>query len=252
MCNTKRIPLLEVCVDSVESALAAEIGGADRVELCDNLVEGGTTPSAGAIEVARERLSIKLHVIIRPRGGDFLYSDTEFKVMTSDVVAAKGLGADGVVIGILNADGTVDRERTRELVEIARPMSVTFHRAFDMTRDPFEALETLVEIGVDRILTSGQEATAEKGSELIRRLVERAGERIVIMACGEIREGNVSEVIRGTGVKEIHATGFVTRESDMQFRNERVYMGGADLDAEYSIKLTSAEKIAALRGAAEQ
>ncbi len=252
MCNTKRVPLLEVCVDSVESAVAAEIGGADRVELCDNLVEGGTTPSAGAIEVARDSLSIKLHVIIRPRGGDFLYSDTEFKVMKSDILAAKGLGADGVVIGILNADGSVDRERTRELVEIARPMSVTFHRAFDMTRDPFEAMETLVDIGIDRILTSGQKSVAEKGVELIRELVGRASERITIMACGEIREGNVSEVIRRTGVREIHATGFVSTESGMEFRNERVYMGGADLDAEYSLKVTSPEKIAALRRAAEQ
>ncbi|MCC7306747.1 MAG: copper homeostasis protein CutC, partial [Acidobacteria bacterium] len=172
MCNTKRIPLLEVCVDSVESAFAAEKGGADRVELCDNLVEGGTTPSAGSIEAARERLSIKLHVIVRPRGGDFLYSDIELDVMKRDILTAKDLGADGVVIGVLNADGTIDREHTRELVEIARPMSVTFHRAFDMTREPFEAMETLIDLGIDRILTSGQEPGAEKGVELIRELVE--------------------------------------------------------------------------------
>lgn len=235
MCNTKRIPLLEVCVDSVESALAAEAGGADRVELCDNLVEGGTTPSAGAIKAARERLSIKLHVIIRPRGGDFLYSDIELDVMKRDILTAKDLGADGVVIGVLNADGTIDRDHTRELVEIARPMSVTFHRAFDMTRDPFEALETLVDLGVDRILTSGQEPVAEKGVELIGELVERAGERITIMACGEIREGNVREVVQRTGVSEIHATGFVSRESAMAFRNERVYMGGADLKDRKSV-----------------
>lgn len=252
MCNTKRIPLLEVCVDSVGSALAAEAGGADRVELCDNLVEGGTTPSAGAIKAARERLSIKLHVIVRPRGGDFLYSDIELDVMKRDILTAKDLGADGVVIGVLNADGTIDREHTRELVEIARPMSVTFHRAFDMTRDPFEAMETLVDLGIDRILTSGQEPVAEKGVELIRELVERAGERITIMACGEIREGNVREVVQRTGVREVHATGFVSRESGMAFRNERVYMGGADRKAEYSIKVTSAEKVAALRGAIEQ
>lgn len=242
----------EVCVDSVESAMAAEDGGADRVELCDNLVEGGTTPSAGAIELARERLSIKLHVIVRPRGGDFLYSDTEFEVMKSDLKFAKTLGVDGVVIGILHADGTIDRGRMIELVELARPMSVTCHRAFDMTRDPFEALETLIALGVDRVLTSGQEPTAEKGVELIKQLVEHADGRIAIMACGELREANVHGVVATTGVSEIHATGFVKRESDMQFRNERVYMGGADLDAEYSIKVTSAEKIVTLRRAAEQ
>lgn len=244
--------VLEICVDSVDSAFAAQKGGADRVELCDNLVEGGTTPSAGAIAVAREMLDIKLHVIIRPRGGDFLYSATEFDVMKRDIKTAKELGADGVVIGILLADGTIDRERTSELVELSRPMTVTFHRAFDMTRDPFEALDTLADLGVDRILTSGQEATADKGADLIRQLVERAADRITIMACGEIREANVRSIVEGTGVHEIHSTGFVTKESEMQFRNEPVYMGGADDPAEYSIKLTSTEKIAALRRALDQ
>jgi len=244
--------VLEVCVDSVESAMAAEDGGADRVELCDNLVEGGTTPSLGAIAVARSVLEIKLHIIIRPRGGDFLYSDAEFEVMKSDVKFAKTLGVDGVVIGILRADGTIDRKRMSELVELARPMSVTCHRAFDMTRDPFEALETLVDIGVDRVLTSGQEATAEKGFELMKQLVEHADGRIAIMACGELRETNVGGIVAATGVQEIHATGFVVRESAMQFRNERVYMGGADASLEYSLQTTDAEKIARLKGAAEQ
>lgn len=252
MAERDRKVFLEVCVDSVESAKAAELGGADRVELCDNLVEGGTTPSAGTIAVARENLAIKLHVIIRPRGGDFRYSSTEFEVMKRDINSAKNLGADGVVIGILLPDGTVDAERTRELVNIARPMSVTFHRAFDMTRDPFEALESLIGLSVDRILTSGQQATADKGVGLIHRLVERAGPRIVIMACGEIREGNVGAIIAATGVCEIHATGFVEKESEMIFRNQSVYMGGEDLAAEYSLKVTDAAKIARLIEAARQ
>src|SRR5438445_9519302 len=148
--------IIAVCVDSVESAMAAEAGGAERVELCDNLMEGGTTPSAGAVAAARKKLEIKFHVIIRPRGGDFCYSDVEFEVMKRDVEFAKQLGADGIVIGILLPDGAIDVTRTRELIDIARPMSVTFHRAFDMTRDAFAALETLIDLGIDRILTSGQ------------------------------------------------------------------------------------------------
>ena len=243
--------ILEACVDSVESAIAAERGGADRVELCDNLMEGGTTPSAGAIAAAREQLSIKIHVIIRPRGGDFCYSDIEFDVMKRDISIAKDLGVDGVVIGVLLPNGTIDAARTRALIEIARPMSVTFHRAFDMTRDAFEALETLIDLGVERVLTSGQEASALESIELISKLIERAGDRIIIMACGGIRDSNVKQIVQGTGVSEIHATGFGTEESKMEFRNERVYMGAAD-GAEYSRSVTDPDKISALKGAAGQ
>src|SRR4029079_16681694 len=142
---------IEVCVDTVESAMAAERGGADRVELCDNLLEGGTTPSAGAIAIARQQLGIKLQVIIRPRGGDFCFSEIEFAVMQHDIALAKQLGADGVVIGMLTADGEIDTEHTRALIELALPLSVTFHRAFDMARDPYRALENLIGLGVDRI-----------------------------------------------------------------------------------------------------
>lgn len=243
-------PVIEICVDSVESAIAAEVGGADRVELCSNLMEGGTTPSAGAITLARENLAIKLHVIIRPRGGDFYYSDIEFDVMLRDIATAKELGADGIVIGILLADGTVDVKRTRELVEIARPMSVTFHRAFDMTRDAFEALETLMDLGVDRILTSGQEPSAIEGLDMITQLVERAGKRITIMACGGLRTATVGRVIAQTKVTEIHATGFVDKASEMQYRNERVFMGGTLMPQEYSRAVTDADKIASLGKAA--
>ena len=191
--------ILEVCVDSVESAVAAERGGADRVELCDNLLEGGTTPSGGAVETARALLGLKVHVMIRPRGGDFCYSPIEFDVMRRDVELAKRLGADGVVIGLLTEDATVDLERTRTLVELARPMSVTFHRAFDMARDPYQALEDLVSLGVDRVLTSGQEASVVEGLDLLAELVRRAGDRIVVMPGGGLAERNVAKVKKRYG-----------------------------------------------------
>jgi len=240
-------PIVEVCVDSVESAMAAETGGAERVELCDNLMEGGTTPSAGAIAAARSKLNIKLHVIIRPRGGDFCYSDVEFEVMKRDIEFAKHLGVDGVVIGILLPDGAIDVTRTRDLIELARPMSVTFHRAFDMTRDAFEALETLIGLGIDRILTSGQEPSVIEGLELIAELVKRADERITIMACGGVNERNIKRVVAESGVRELHVTGFVERASEMQYRNERVFMGGTLRSPEYSVSITDGEKIAALK-----
>jgi copper homeostasis protein len=239
-------PLIEVCVDSVESAVAAEAGGAARVELCDNLMEGGTTPSAGAIAAAREKLGIKLHVIIRPRGGDFCYSDVEFEVMKRDVEFAKQLGVDGVVIGILLPDGSIDADRTRELVSLARPMNVTFHRAFDMTRDAFAALETLIELSVDRILTSGQEPSVIEGLDLITELVKRACDRMTIMACGGVNERNIGRVTAESKVREIHVTGFVMRESEMRYRNERVFMGGTLRPPEYSNSITDPERIAAL------
>lgn len=238
--------LIEACVDSVESAVAAERGGAKRVELCAALLEGGLTPSAGAIRIARDRLGIGLHVIIRPRGGDFLYSDVEHGVMLEDVATAKTLGADGVVIGALTPDGRVDVERTRALLERARPMSVTFHRAFDMTRDPFEALETLVELGVDRLLTSGQEESAVAGLDLLKELVVRAGERLVVMPGGNIHERNVAKIARETEAKELHVTGFVDVESGMEFKNPRVYMGGLLRPPEYSRAMTDAAAIASL------
>lgn len=234
---------VEICVDSVESAVAAQNGGADRVELCDNLMEGGTTPSYGALETARDLLKIKLHVIIRPRGGDFLYSDIEFETMKRDIVAAKRLGVDGVVIGLLNADGNVDIGRTAELNELSRPMSVTFHRAFDVCRDPFKALNELADLGVDRILTSGQEATAVEGLELIKDLVAASAGRISIMACGNLNERNIKRVIAETGVKDVHFTAFREISSQMKYRNERVFMGGTLRPPEYSREVADAGTI---------
>ena len=234
---------VEICVDSVESAVAAQNGGAQRVELCDNLMEGGTTPSVGAIEIARKLLNIKLHVIIRPRGGDFLYSASEFEIMKRDIAAAKSLNVDGVVIGLLDRDGNIDVLRTSELVEMSRPMSVTFHRAFDVCVDPFTAVDQLARIGVDRILTSGQEATAIEGADLIAKLVEYAGDRITIMACGNLTERNINRIIVATKVKEVHFTGFRSIESEMSFRNERIFMGGTLRPAEYSRAITSADMV---------
>ena len=235
--------LVEVCLDSADSAAAAATGGADRVELCANLLEGGTTPSAGMIRESRAAIDIGLMVMIRPRGGDFRYGDREMAAMENDVAVAKDLGADGVVFGLLEPDGTVDCERTARLVERARPLSVTFHRAFDMTRDPFEALKTLAGIGVDRILTSGQEPTVLEGTELIRELVERAGDRLTILpGCG-ITVRNLDRVVAATGVSEVHIVGIETVASPMEHRNARVYMGTELRAPEYERVVTSAAAV---------
>jgi len=234
---------IEICVDSPEGVIAARDGQANRVELCDNLFEGGTTPSIGAMKMARRVGGIALHVIIRPRGGDFLYSVVEFDTMRTDIEAARTSRVDGVVIGLLTADGNIDKERTAELVTLARPMSVTFHRAFDVCRDPFAALEDLIEIGVDRVLTSGQQADAVSGAETIRQLVEAAGDRILVMACGGLDETNVADVISKTGVSEVHFTAFESVESEMEFRNDTVAMGSEDAGSEYVRQVTSAEKV---------
>jgi copper homeostasis protein len=197
--------LLEVCVDSVESAIAAQEGGAARVELCDNLIEGGTTPSAGIIEVARQHLRIGLHVMIRPRGGDFCYSDVEFEVMKKDILIAKQLDADGVVFGLLKRDHTVDLERTRYLVQLARPLRVTFHRAFDLATDSFRALEDIISLGIERILTSGRAKTALAGLPLITRLVQAAAGRVIIMPGSGVTPQNVRTILAASGAAEIHA-----------------------------------------------
>lgn len=235
--------LIEACVDSVESAVAAEAGGAGRVELCQALLEGGLTPSLGAVERARARLSIGLHVIVRPRGGDFLYGEDEHSAMLADIDHFKRAGADGVVIGVLDADATVDRKRTAALVERARPMSVTYHRAFDMVRDPFPAMETLIELGIDRILTSGQEESAMAGLDRLKELVDYAGDRIGILPAGNIHEANIEKIAAATGARELHVTGFTEVESGMKFRNPRVYMGGLLRPPEYSRSMTDRASI---------
>jgi len=235
--------IFEICLDSAESCIAAEKGKANRVELCDNLVEGGTTPSAGMIALARKNMEIDLNVIIRPRGGDFLYNELEFEIMKYDIEICKKLGVNGVVIGLLNASGTIDAARMAELVKLARPMSVTCHRAFDMTRDPFAALETLIELGVDRVLTSGQEAEAIAGKELLKQLVEKADDRIIIMPACEITAENVKELVEYTGVKEVHVVGSEVIKSEMKYFNFRCFMGTDPDASEYNRKVTTAKEV---------
>ena len=240
----------EVCVDSAEAAIAAQEGGAHRVELCSDLIEGGLTPSHGTLRVARQRLRIAVMAMVRPRGGDFCYSETEFAVMREDLLAAKAAGADGVVFGILNPDGTVDRERTAELAGLARPLPVTFHRAFDVTRDPFEALDTLVALGVDRVLTSGQEPTVLEGLDLVVKLVEGAAGRIVVMPGGGITARNAGPIARASGARELHFASLEPRDGRMAYRNPRVFMGGTLRPPEYSQEVTRAESVAAVIAAA--
>jgi len=247
----KRDILIEACVNSVESAVEAQKGGAKRVELCDNLYEGGTTPGYGSIKAAREHLHIGLNVIIRPRGGDFYYSGVEFEIIKEDVKIAKALGADGIVFGILNTDATVDVRRSRAIVKIAAPLSVTFHRAFDMTVDPFRALETLKELGINRVLTSGQRASAPDGIELIAKLVKAAGDDIVIMPGVDIDETNIQRLIAETGAKEYHVLAQKKVESPMTFRNEKAFMGSNPDLPEYETFLTDWERIRAICKRAE-
>ncbi len=211
--------LIEACVDSVASALAAERGGAGRLELCDNLFDGGTTPSAGMIAAVKAAVRIPVYVIVRPRGGGFVYTDEEIGVMRIDIEAAKMLGVDGVVIGVLTRDARVDAARVRELVEAAGALPVTFHRAFDLARDPAQALEALIEHRVGRVLSSGGAPTAIDGIETLGALVRRAAGQIVVMAGGGVREETVQEIVRRSGVAEVHVRG--TRSARVSMSPEK-------------------------------
>jgi len=235
--------LLEVCATSLQSAINAQSGGAGRVELCDNLYEGGTTPSPGTILLAREKLNIKVHVLIRPRGSDFIYSDQEMEVICKDIEFCKKAGCDGVVIGFLNSDGTINADRTREMTDLARPMSVTFHRAFDMTRDPFEALDVLLNTGVDRLLTAGQQNKAPLGTDLIARLIKKSGNQMIIMPGSGVNEENVTWLHQHTGAVEFHLTGQRPVGSRMQYRKEGIFLGGLSQIPEYEYSVTSVERI---------
>jgi copper homeostasis protein len=239
--------LLEICVDSVESALAAQAGGAGRVELCSALFEGGLTPSAGLLKAVRDRVKIPIASMIRPRGGDFCYCADEFAVMEHDLETAKELGADIIVLGLLAPDGTIDAINTAKLVRRARPLPVTFHRAFDMTRDPWEAFGTLLDLGVERLLTSGQEVTPVEGMELIAEMVARAGTRMIVMPGGGVTERNIQKILRHTKAREIHSSAGGMRDSRMTFRNPRVFMGGQLGPPEYALKVAREERVRMFR-----
>jgi copper homeostasis protein len=233
---------LEICAGSVTSCLAAQEGGAQRVEFCDNLLEGGTTPSFGQLAAARDRLWIGLNVIIRPRGGDFLYSELEFEVMERDVLACRKIGVDGIVIGLLNSNGSIDIPRTKRLVELAGTMPVTFHRAFDVASNPQQALEDIIEAGCTRLLSSGQAASALEGAALLKQLQTQAGTRLAVMPGAGVRGHNIAQLVRETGCREFHSSGRAPFPSAMTYRNPAVKMGAPGQD-EYSIVETSAELV---------
>ncbi|MDR2564179.1 MAG: copper homeostasis protein CutC [Prevotellaceae bacterium] len=245
--------LIEVCAGSVQSAIEAEKGGAGRIELCDNLFEGGTTPSAATIQMTCEKVKIPVYVIIRPRGGDFLYSDLEFEIMKREVSLAQQYGAAGIVTGLLCADGSVDEVRTSEMVALARRHGIgfTFHRAFDMTRDYGEALEAVIRTGCERILTSGGENKAFDGRNTLKRMVEQSAGRILIMAGSGVNSSNIKELIESTGVDELHLSGKRRISGGMIFRNEKIRMGGLPQIPEYDIEVTDAAAIAGAIAAAD-
>jgi len=234
---------LEICVDNVESAIVAQDAGADRIELCNNLMEGGTTPGFGTISLARKKLTIGIHVIIRPRGGDFLYSNTDYEIMRREINNCGVCGIDGVVLGILRSDGSIDIERTAKLIEAAKPMSVTFHRAFDLCNDPFKGLEDVIASGADRILTSGQENKAEDGIGLIKLLIAKAKSRILIMPGSGINESNIVKIASETGAEEFHFTGRKVIESCMNFRKENITMSSSSDLSEFKRKVADPDMI---------
>lgn len=243
--------VVEVVVYNIDSALKAQEGGADRIELCDNPGEGGTTPSSGVIELVRQNLSIDVYVMIRPRGGDFLYSNYEFHAMKRDVVQCQRLSADGVVFGILAADGRIDKKRCQELIARARPLKVTCHRAFDMARDPFEALEDCIEAGFDRILTSGRETQALQGAELIGELVRKAQGRIAIMAGSGVNEETVGTIVQTSGVSEIHFSAMASRNSGMDYVQSKIATMGNQGGGEYQLRTVDPKRVRKTRELAE-
>ena len=240
--SSERPVVVEACVDAIDAALEAERGGASRIELCGELLQGGVTPSAGLIAAVWDRIDIPLFVLVRPRTGDFLYTEEETDVMRRDIEQAKSLGVDGVAIGALTADGDVDVDRMRSLIELARPMSVTFHRAFDFTRDRATAVEALFALGMDRMLTSGGAATAAEGAAAIAALVRAVEGRIIVMAGGSITASNVAGLVAATGVKEVHVRGAGRVDSAMRHRRDALSLSRAGT-GEYERSATRADEI---------
>jgi copper homeostasis protein len=235
--------VLEIATSDFLTTRSAVEGGADRIELCANLAEGGTTASYGMIIKCREAFDTPLYPIIRPRGGDFLYSKDEFGIMANDIKFCKQTGCDGIVIGLLNIDGTIDMIRTADLVELAYPMGVTFHRAFDRCRDPFAALEELIEIGCERILTSGQQPAAPDGVELIAQLNKAADERIIIMPGSGVRKENIKMLAEKTGCIEFHSSLRGKEKSKMEF----IHPGFENSDESYFNNAIDPEDVKVLK-----
>ena len=237
--------IIEIATADFITTQSAVNGGADRIELCAALSDGGTTPSHGMIRVCRNAFEVELFPIIRPRAGDFLYSDEEFEIMKNDVLLCKQTGCDGVVLGLLNRDGSIDKKRTARLIEAAYPLEVTFHRAFDRCRDPFEALEQLIEIGCTRILTSGQQPTAPQGIDSIGQLVKAANDRLIIMPGSGVRKDNIRELSDKTGAKEFHSSLRGRQRSKMEFIHEAF----AASEESYTNPAIDKEEVKALRNA---
>jgi copper homeostasis protein len=238
--------LVEVCANSLQSALNAQDGGAHRVELCSSLLLGGLTPAPSTLLMARAMLEIELFAMIRPREGDFFYSDLEFEQMKEDILFCKDAGCNGVVFGILKPDGTIDLERTSELVELAYPMEVTFHRAFDMCKEPMKALEDVIKSGARRILTSGNRPEVIDGLDHVTNLIREAADRIIIMPGGGINVKNVSRVVQ-TGASEIHLSGKRNIESKMEFRKPYLRLANINGHSDYIIEQTDAQVIREIR-----
>lgn len=234
---------LEICCDSIHSALIAEQGGADRIELCSALDLGGLTPGMGLIQKCTAQLHIPVYVLIRPRQGDFLYSQAEFDIMLSDIELALEAGAEGIVSGVLKTNGSIDIERTKILIDQCRGAAFTFHRAFDMCCDPLEALEQLIDLGAHRILSSGQSANALEGAEMLGRLQKAAGERIRLMAGHGVRPANLPEILAKSAVQEVHLSARKTVQSKMEYQNPHAAMGKNSAKAEYAIQIADIEMI---------
>ena len=237
--------IIEIATTDYSTTKSAVEGGADRIELCAALTEGGITPSHGMIKKCRESFDVDLFPIIRPRGGDFLYSDSEFEIMIADVLLCKQTGCDGVVIGMLNKDGSIDVKRTARLIELAYPLEITFHRAFDRCRDAFEAMEQLIELGCHRILTSGQKPAAPEGIDLIAGLIKVADERIIIMPGSGVRPDNVRELAEKSGATEFHSSLRGKQKSKMDF----IHPAFAGSEESYSNHAIDPEEVKALHKA---
>lgn len=243
--------ILECCVDSVESALEAQKGGANRVELCSALVIGGLSPSVALFQKVKEVLDIKIHVLLRPRFGDFCYTDYEHEIIKEEVRKFRELGADGVVIGTLKPDGTLNMEQMKELVEEAGTMSITLHRAFDMCKDPMKTLNDVKELGIHTILTSGQKNSCINGTDLLAKLVKEADEKVDILIGGGVNASVIEELYNETGATSYHMSGKITLDSKMEYRRSDVNMGVASM-SEYEIWRTSSNRVSAAKEVLEK